>query len=65
VSIGCGTVLAVRAEHVKRKARTWRQVAGTVFILGFVLLGLAIGQWPDVHPRSGQVAEFVPAAISH
>jgi hypothetical protein len=46
-SIACGTVLAVQAEHGKPKPRTWRRVAGSVFVLGFVLLGLAICHWDD------------------
>jgi len=40
-------VLAVLAERARAKPRAWRRVAGTVFVLGFVLLGLAIHQWPD------------------
>jgi hypothetical protein len=44
-SIACGTVLAVQAEHGKTNPRTWRRVAGSVFVSGFVLLGVALHRW--------------------
>jgi hypothetical protein len=41
-SIGCGVALAAKAGDDKRRRR---QVAGSVFLLGFVLLGVALSQW--------------------